>query len=104
MIRLSTRRFAAACLMPILLSVSAPPAYSAENDIPLPDFEAKIQPLLKEYCSECHDALMMEADLNLEIFTDESVVMQHRPLWKQAYDFLEAGQMPPPKKADQPDG
>lgn len=64
-------------------------------------FGPAIQPLLKQYCFDCHSGEQIEADVDLSTFATIDDVRQNARVWQQVAEMLESGQMPP-KDADQP--
>lgn len=66
------------------------------------DFARDIQPRLRQFCTDCHDADAKKGGLDLARFTTDAAALADRATWKRVFDQLEAGQMPPPKRASQP--
>ena len=73
--------------------------YGAELDS---RYAAQIRPLLKKYCTDCHNADKLKGDLDLERFTSFEVVRKDAKVWQLVDEQLELGEMPP-KKKPQPD-
>ena len=61
-------------------------------------FQEQLFPLVAEHCLDCHDGETQKGALDLERFEDEHDSLSNRRLWKQVYDLVEAGMMPPPKR------
>ncbi len=58
-------------------------------------FTSEIQPLLKEYCFDCHSGDTIEAEMDLSKFTDITDVRQQLPVWIKIREMLHSKQMPP---------
>jgi hypothetical protein len=65
------------------------------------DFRAKVQPLLKKYCADCHGGGVTEGDLDLDRFESARDVLRGREEWLKVLQKLAVAAMPP-KDADQP--
>ena len=65
------------------------------------DFERVVAPLLKRYCVDCHGEKKQEADLALHKLSGTAIERADVVVWKQVYEQLENGQMPP-EEAKQP--
>lgn len=61
-------------------------------------FEARIKPLLKQYCLDCHSTEDEEGDLDLERFTTFAAAMDDTRVWEGVIEQIELGEMPPKKK------
>ena len=57
-----------------------------------------IQPLLKEYCFDCHNAEKHKGDLNLLALVEKANLGEQREAWEKIAEALESGDMPPEKK------
>lgn len=66
------------------------------------DFARDIQPRLRQFCTDCHDADAKKGGLDLTRFSSDAAALADRATWKRVFDQLEAGQMPPPKRVSQP--
>ena len=67
-------------------------------------FQEKVRPFLNNYCLDCHGGDEPEGGLSLETFEHASeVATTGRKQWKQVYDRLLAGTMPPPEQERPPD-
>lgn len=87
----------------LLFAVALPPAM-AEDGIPAElerAFPADIHPLLQQYCHECHNEKLAEAEVDLTTFATLSSVRKHPRVWQKVGEMLDSGQMPP-KDAKQP--
>jgi hypothetical protein len=63
----------------------------------VPAFNKTIQPLLKTYCFQCHNANKRKAGLNLEKIETEKEALDSFELWEQIGKRLQAKEMPPAK-------
>ena len=62
-------------------------------------FRANIQPILTEYCSDCHADGVNKGGVAFDEFKSDESVVTNRNLWLNALKNLRAGLMPPEKKA-----
>src|SRR3954465_11038193 len=62
-----------------------------------PSFE-QVQPLLKEFCLNCHSTEKQKGDLDLEVFTSMESIKRHPKIWQGAPEQLENREMPPKNK------
>lgn len=74
----------------------------AALNAPAADFARDVQPRLRQFCTDCHDAEAKKGGLDLARFTSDAAALADRATWKRVFDQLEAGQMPPPKRTSQP--
>ncbi|MEM7479355.1 MAG: DUF1587 domain-containing protein, partial [Planctomycetota bacterium] len=58
-------------------------------------FSHLIVPLLKEYCFDCHNADLPEADIDLSQNQSLKDLRRHTGQWLKVRDILRSGQMPP---------
>lgn len=58
-------------------------------------FDESIHPLLKEYCQTCHSRKEQAGELELERFSNETLVKQETDVWERALEQLKLGEMPP---------
>ena len=65
-------------------------------------YTTEIQPLLKKYCNDCHNADEFKGDLDLARFNSFAAVMSEPQPWQGVIEQMELGEMPP-KKKPQPD-
>jgi hypothetical protein len=61
-------------------------------------FSKDLKPFLAEYCFSCHGKEKQKAGVNLELFRDDTVIMEDRKTWEKVMDMLESREMPPEKK------
>lgn len=71
------------------VAVLAAPAHAAP----------KLQPFLQKHCLECHDAEMKKGGLDLSALKFDIANHTNFSRWVKAYDRVQAGEMPPKKKA-----
>src|SRR5688572_1735518 len=62
------------------------------------DFKKDIQPLLENYCSDCHMDGSKKGDLSLDDYSSMEAHLQNHKLWSAVWDMLRADMMPPFKK------
>lgn len=69
---------------------------------PIPDFDEQIQPILAQYCHDCHGADTQEADLDLRSVASMlhggqagPVIVRGFPDRSELMSLIEAGKMPP---------
>ncbi len=61
-------------------------------------FHKDIQPILSEYCYDCHGDGMHKGNITLDEFKSDEDVLTNRDLWLNALKYVRAGIMPPDKK------
>ncbi len=84
----------------LLAAAFALASHSLAED-PATSFQARVQPLLKTYCTECHGGEKPKAKIDLTGARSLEQLTSQRDLWFRVLDQLEAGNMPP-KDEDQP--
>src|SRR4051812_28341645 len=57
-----------------------------------------IEPLLKEFCYDCHNPKKHKGDLDLEGVAANGKPGDNREVWEKVIEALEARDMPPEKK------
>ena len=85
-------------LLLTLAIVLAPPlgAIASAAD----DTSAKIvQPFIENHCMDCHDASTARAGFRIDLLTDDFTAGNNAGQWKEVMDKINAGEMPPKKKA-----
>ncbi|HTH47511.1 MAG TPA: DUF1592 domain-containing protein [Candidatus Limnocylindria bacterium] len=65
-------------------------------------FHQEVQPLLSQYCWDCHGDGATKGDLSLDSFTNVTAVLKDRRTWEHVLQNVESGDMPPKKKKSQP--
>jgi hypothetical protein len=94
-----TGRAAALVLVGCVVSLSCQStALSQDADA---QFAKTIQPLLKQYCWECHSGASAEEGLRLDSFPNVAAMKQRRDHWRKILKMIDAGAMPP-ADVDQP--
>ena len=61
-------------------------------------FRKEIQPVLKEFCYDCHGDGANKGKVAFDEFKSDDALLDNRDLWLRALKNLRAGLMPPPKK------
>ncbi|MEM9080632.1 MAG: DUF1592 domain-containing protein [Verrucomicrobiota bacterium] len=67
------------------------------------DFEENIVPILEKYCTDCHNEVDDEGNLDLEYMLDPKVAEGHPGLWERVAKTAEMDIMPPAKKKTRPE-
>lgn len=62
------------------------------------DYANAIQPLLKQYCLNCHSAKAKKGSLDLERFATADDIRKDVKVWQAIVEQVEAGEMPPNEK------
>lgn len=65
---------------------------------PAVDYHKEVQPLLSQYCYDCHGEKKPKADLDLSRYRDVASILQDRKHWEKVLHNLRSGEMPPKKK------
>ncbi|MGV3662110.1 MAG: DUF1592 domain-containing protein [Prosthecobacter sp.] len=60
------------------------------------------RPFLDQHCMDCHDAEMKKGGLDLSALPTDGSDAAALKKWVQVFDRVAAGEMPPPKKKEQP--
>ena len=81
----------------LLLGAGLTPAWTAETTA-IAHFRRDIQPLLKEYCYDCHGDGSKKGKVAFDGFSSEDELIGRRELWTAVLKNLRAGLMPPEKK------
>ena len=58
-------------------------------------YQADVQPLLKQFCFECHSGETIEAEIDLAAYTSLDDVQRHPKVWVKVSEMLLTEQMPP---------
>lgn len=61
-------------------------------------FHKEIQPILSQYCYDCHGDGMSKGGVAFDQFKSDKAILENRDLWWTALKYLRAGVMPPVKK------
>jgi mono/diheme cytochrome c family protein len=62
-------------------------------------FHKEVQPILKQFCYDCHGDGMKKGDVAFDQFKSDAELLAARKVWWMAMKNLRAGIMPPPKKS-----
>ena len=65
-------------------------------------FQTKVQPFLRTYCVECHNADKAKADFRLDDIEGAITAGRDTERWEKALEMLSIGDMPPEKAERQP--
>ncbi|MFT5128074.1 MAG: hypothetical protein ACI8W8_001683 [Rhodothermales bacterium] len=58
-----------------------------------------ITSFLEQHCYECHDDDVQKGDRRLDTLVSPATAGKHRTVWQTVFDLIDAGDMPPHKKA-----
>lgn len=83
----------------ILAAVAWALPLSAAETVGVREFKNEIQPLLAQYCYDCHADGMNKGNVAFDAFKTTPAVLADRELWLHVLKNLRAGLMPPAKKA-----
>ena len=92
-------RSAPGSFMLVLFAFLAGQAAGAEGFPGTKEFHNKVQPVLQEFCFDCHAAGESKGNVTFDDFKSEQALLGNRELWLKALKNVRAGLMPPPKKA-----
>lgn len=73
----------------------------AETDLEI-DFKEKIEPLLQDYCYDCHGDGADKGDFTLDEFDSSSELLDDQKVWLRIWENVRTEMMPPSKKKNQP--
>lgn len=85
------RCFAPALLITSMLTGAAAMAQDPAAEI----FRAEIEPLLTEYCYDCHGRGVRKGQVSFDRFTSDADILSRTDLWHTALKNVRAGIMPP---------
>jgi hypothetical protein len=84
--------------LPVLLAVGG--LFAVVNDArAAPDFHRDIQPILENYCFDCHADGAHKGNVALDAFKTNPAMLSDHDLWLRVLKNLRAGLMPPQNKA-----
>ena len=66
------------------------------------EFREKIEPLLQDYCYDCHGDGAQKGDVSLDEFKDLSSHLENHELWLRVWKNLRSELMPPAEEEFQP--
>src|SRR3954465_9907216 len=61
-------------------------------------FEKTVKPFLEEHCYDCHDETTTRAGFRIDTLGTDFLADKNADNWKEIYDNLGLGKMPPEKK------
>jgi hypothetical protein len=61
-------------------------------------FTAQVQPVLREFCVDCHNDEKQKGDLNLLPYLAKPNIAGDRKIWEKVAELVESREMPPEKK------
>jgi mono/diheme cytochrome c family protein len=73
------------------------------SDVLEREYRAQTQPLVKQFCLDCHSTEAQEGEFDLEQFATWADVRRGADKWLKVAEMLDNGEMPP-KDAEQPSG
>jgi len=94
--RHQARQSASRAAMAVAAGLFASWATAADGNWQAP---ANIQPILKEYCYDCHADGVNKGQVAFDEFKSQEAMLGDHDLWLKALKNVRAGIMPPPKKA-----
>lgn len=65
-------------------------------------FRERVVPFVKQYCSNCHNADLSEAELNLEKYQSGEMAAEDFRQWEHVITFVQREEMPPKSAKQQP--
>jgi len=80
-----------------ILFLGLPQAWTAENPAAA-HFRKEVQPILVEYCYDCHGDGMNKGKVAFDEFKSDDELLGKHDLWSKVLKNLRAGLMPPEKK------
>lgn len=91
-----------AALAVVVASIAFLPRASPGADPVSPDFKARIQPLLDNFCYDCHGDGAKKGKVSLDEFASEEAMLHDRELWFKVLKNVRARVMPPATEEQQP--
>jgi hypothetical protein len=92
---------ACALLFTWVVPLAPTPASAAEADPRVAHYKEKIEPVLLQYCFDCHGDGEKKGGIAFDEFKSTDELLKNPELWRKVLNNVRAGIMPPPKK-DQP--
>ena len=90
------------CRLPRVICVAAIFGLSAVSaraeDVETLTIDGFLEPMLAEYCLDCHDAETQKGEFDIEKFLPEQALYKNRKAWTKVIDMLYTREMPPDKK------
>jgi hypothetical protein len=87
-----------ATLTSLLLAILSCVTASAADKSGAAQFRKDVQPILTEYCYDCHADGMNKGEIAFDEFASDKTLLESRDLWWKVLKNLRAGIMPPEKK------
>ena len=84
------------CALVHLIAIAG--ARAAESS-GMAQFRKDIQPVLKEFCFDCHGDGASKGGVSFDDFKSDAAMLENHDLWLKALQNVRAGIMPPPKKS-----
>ena len=82
----------------IVLVATGGPASAAETPA-VAHFKKDVQPLITEYCSDCHANGSNKGDVDFDVLASDADLASHHDVWLKVLKNVRAGLMPPQKKS-----
>jgi len=90
-------RYLCVTLVFVLIAVSTNPGGEETSQ-----FAEEGLPFLKKYCFSCHAGDAPAAELALNVFSDDSSLIENRDVWDRVLDMVTTGYMPPAESEHHP--
>lgn len=87
-----------ALLLLLVLTVAGERAYAEDDANGAAEFHKSIEPILQNYCYDCHGDGAHKGKVAFDQFKSDADVLTNRDLWWKALKNVRAGIMPPAKK------
>jgi hypothetical protein len=78
--------------------VVCPSVLASEVSTAAGEFRKDVQPILAEFCYDCHGDGSKKGNVTLDEFDSDRALVENRELWWNVIKYLRAGIMPPEKK------
>jgi hypothetical protein len=86
-------------ILPVFcVGLSIGSAVAAEKSTGPVTLKGHIQPLLQEFCVDCHNEEKHKGDFSLTPFLNNPNLVEHRKAWEKVLELVESREMPPEKK------
>ncbi len=86
------------CLTGLLALASPSPSARAAERPGAAQFQREVQPILAQYCSDCHADGAKKGGVAFDEFKSDPALLENRDFWWNVLKYLRAGLMPPAKK------
>ena len=83
------------CVVLGIIAISAMPAAEAPDPALERQFEAVVNPFVKQYCIGCHSGETPASQFNMAVYSTFASVVADHPHWALVLGRLKAGEMPP---------